>query len=158
MIPLFMATWNPVLRFGQWYYSRKMNNYIGNVIQERIALRKAGPEMMKRQSGRRPAIDLAIDEYFLTSRTGSVSNEFKQVAIDQMRTCLFAGHDTSSSTMCYIYNLLDVHPEALAKVRKEHDDVFGPSEKAAEAIKAKPQLLNELPYSTAIIKGELSLP
>jgi cytochrome P450 len=152
-----MATWNPVLRFGQWCYSRKMNTYIGNIIQERIALRKTGPEMTKRQSGRRPAIDLAIDEYFLISGTGSVSTEFKQVAIDQMHTFLFAGHDTSSSTMCYIYNLLDLHPEALARVRKKHD-VFGPSENTAEAIKAKPQLLNELPYSTAMIKGEISVP
>jgi hypothetical protein len=27
--------------------------------------------------------------------------------------------------MCYIYHLLNLNPDALAKVRQEHDDVFG---------------------------------
>jgi len=73
-----------------------------------------------------------------------------------MKSFLFAGHDTSSSTMCFVYNMLNFNPEALAKVREEHDRVIGPASSAAETIKNNPQLLNELPYTTAVIKGTLS--
>lgn len=153
MAPAFLKCINPFMLYAHWYYSRIMHNYLLKVIQHRIAVRKEEIDISKKESNRRPAIELAIDEYFLTSN-GKVGKDFEQLAIDQMRTFLFAGHDTSSSTMCYVYNLLDDHPEALRRVRQEHDDMFGPSKNAAEAIKAKPQLLNELPYTTAVIKGK----
>lgn len=149
----WMISINPVLRIAQWYYSRKMDGYIRRIIRSRLNVKMNEEAMTKTKSSRRPAIDLAVDEARLASG-GVVEKEFEQVAIDQMKTFIFAGHDTSSSTMCYVYNLLDVHPDALAKVRAEHERVFGPSKSAAEAIKAKPQLLNELPYTTAVIKGE----
>lgn len=150
----WMITINPVLRTAQWYYSRKMDGYIRKVIRNRLAVKRNEEAVSKIKASRRPAIDLAVDEARLASG-GVVDKEFEQVAIDQMKTFIFAGHDTSSSTMCYVYNLLDVHPEALAKVRAEHERVFGPLKSAAEAIKANPQLLNELPYTTAVIKGWL---
>jgi hypothetical protein len=133
-----------------------MDNYIRKVIRNRLAMKDNPLPMSKKQYGRRPAIDLAVDEYSLASSGNKTADtEFEQVAIDQMKTFLFAGHDTSSSTLAYIYNILDLHPESLKKARAEHERVFGPSSMAAEAIKARPQLLNELPFTTAIIKGKI---
>jgi hypothetical protein len=160
----WMVMLNPVMRIAQWYYTRTMDNYIRAVIRARLAATEASKTTSSSSSTsttttttksprRRPAIDLAVEEYHLA--TGAADSEFEQVAIDQMKTFLFAGHDTSSSTMCYIYHLLHLHPEALALTRAEHDRVFGPSHAAAAAITARPQLLNELPYTTAVIKGEL---
>lgn len=57
----------------------------------------------KKQSSRRPAIDLTIDEYKIGG--GEDDREFEQMAIDQMKSFLFAGHETTSSTLCYIYYL-----------------------------------------------------
>jgi cytochrome P450 len=149
----WMVTINPVFRFAQWYYTRIMDNYIRQVIRDRLAVKNKEEVMSKKQYTRRPAIDLAVDEYNLGSEGKAVDKEFEQVAIDQMKTFLFAGHDTSSSTLSYVYYLLDLHPEALAKTRAEHERVFGPSKSTGEAIKTRPQLLNELPYTTAVIKG-----
>ncbi len=142
-----------------WYYARKMDNYLKKVIQDRVEKRIALTDGKKDEmetntkTSKRPAIDLAIDEFIMTEGEGKVSEEFQQVAIDQMKTFLFAGHDTSSSTMSYVYHLLNLHPEELARVTKEHDDVFGDIDGTAEKIKNDPKLLNELPYTTAVIKG-----
>jgi cytochrome P450 len=156
--PIFSL--NLVRTFAQWYHARRMDNYIRKVLQDRLALRAKEGGEAKVKAFRRPAIDLAIDAYLLPDESnkelsaGSINREeFEQICIDQMKTFLFAGHDTSSSTLCYIYHMLNLHPDSLAKVRREHDEVFGTSSLAAEAIKANPKLLNELPYTTAVIKG-----
>jgi len=161
--PIFSL--NFVRAFAQWYHARRMDNYIRKVLHQRLALRNAkGREDADSKGSRRPAIDLAIDAYLIPDESSGVSSgsinheEFEQICIDQMKTFLFAGHDTSSSTLCYIYHMLNLHPEALAKVREEHDQVFGPSSSAAATIKGNPKLLNELPYTTAIIKGFISQP
>ena len=154
---------NPVRAFAHWYYARVMDNYIKRVIQERLALRSSdsvGGENEKR-NGRRPAIDLAVDEYLQGDQgqasVDSVDETFQQLAIDQMKTFIFAGHDTSSSTICYIYHLLNLNQDSLEKVRREHDEVFGTgSSSTAELIKKNPRLLNELPFTTAVIKGKYS--
>lgn len=53
-------------------------------------------KMSKTRSARRPAIDLAIDKHNLAIEGNKVDKEFEQVAIDQMKTFLFAGDDTST--------------------------------------------------------------
>ncbi|KAI9721481.1 MAG: hypothetical protein M1812_002243 [Candelaria pacifica] len=72
---------------------------------------------------------------------------FKRSAIDNIKTFLFAGHDTTSSTQSYIYHLFSQHPEALKKVQEEHDEVFGTEpDQAATMIKKDPRLLNRLGF------------
>jgi cytochrome P450 len=167
--PIALAThWifnlNPMKQFYHWLYARRMDHYLGKVIRDRLEKRGSEKGASKVKSSRRPAIDLAMDEYLLQdTESKSINNEapvldayFMQVAIDQMKSFLFAGHDTSSSTMCFVYNMLNFHPEALAEVREEHDKVIGPASSAAETIRNNPQLLNELPYTAAVIKGTLT--
>jgi cytochrome P450 len=165
--PIAMAThWifnlNPMRQFYHWLYARRMDRYLGKVIRDRLENRGSERGTSKAKSNRRPGIDLAMDEYLLqdgeskNTEATVLDQYFMQVAIDQMKSFLFAGHDTSSSTVCFIYNMLNFHPEALAKVREEHDRVIGPASSAAETIKNNPQLLNELPYTTAVIKGTLT--
>jgi cytochrome P450 len=165
--PIAMAThWifnlNPMKQYYHWLYARRMDRYLGKVIRDRLEKRGSQGVTSKVKSSRRPAIDLAMDEYLLqdaestNTKAPVLDAYFMQVAIDQMKSFLFAGHDTSSSTMCFVYNTLNFHPEALAKVREEHDRVIGPASSAAETIKNNPQLLNELPYTTAVIKGTIT--
>lgn len=153
----WMRQVNVPLWIMQMYYTRIMDNYLRKVIRARVKNKTGETKLSKKESARRPAIDLAIDEYKMDSKGGKIDKEFEQVAIDQMKTFIFAGHDTSSSTLCYIYYLLDKHPSAMTKIRAEHMRIFGPSSTAGNAIKARPHLLNELPYTTAVIKETLRL-
>jgi acid phosphatase len=83
--------------------------------------------------------------------------EFRRFAIDNLLVLLFTGHDTTSSTICYCYHLLHKHPEALANVRQELDNIFGAGVSAAQQLKDNPYLVNKLEYTLATIKEVLRL-
>ena len=75
-----------------------------------------------------------------------------------MKLFLFSGHDTTSSTVCYILYLLSIHPNVLTRVRAEHNKVLGPDPSlAANQISSAPYLLNQLPYTTAALKESMRL-
>lgn len=150
---------NPYAIYMRWNNARIMDKYLGKIVDERYSKRNQKVEPTSRH---KPALDLAVGEYITqqrelglgTKETG-VDSTFRQIAIDQMKTFLFAGHDTSSSTICYIYHLLNLHPASLAKVREEHDEVFGKeTSQAAIRLKEDPHLINKLPYTLAVIKGK----
>jgi hypothetical protein len=72
---------------------------------------------------------------------------FKQFAKPQLRLFLYAGHDTTSSTLLYSYLLLSRHPVLLSKVRAEHDKVLGSDfslDNITRTITNDPTLLNQL--------------
>jgi len=152
---------NPLRPFMHKYYERKMNNYLGKIIDDRYASSSRDSS----KSRRKPAIDLALDEYTLQQEeehgaksAQGLDKAFKAVAIDQMKTFLFAGHDTSSSTIAYAYLLLSQNPERLAKARAELDNVFGTdSSRTGDLIKQNPNLTNNVPYILAVIKETLRL-
>ena len=92
------------------------------------------------------------------SSKASIDTTFRKFAINQIKLFLFSGHDTTSSTICYVLYLLANHPKVLARVREEHTQLFGVDH--AERIRLlenEPHLLNRLSYSTAIIKETLRL-
>ena len=108
----------------------------------------------------RPVIDLALDTYLEEegNKSTTVDATFKRFAMDQIKIFMFAGHDTTSSTICYIAYVLSKHPSAMAKALREYDEVFGKdAEQTAQRIRDDPYLLNKLPYSVAIIKEILRL-
>ncbi|KAK9237839.1 cytochrome P450 [Lipomyces kononenkoae] len=160
-----IGRWNPFLNANPlrpvmtWWYTRKMDHYLRNVIDRRFASQRyTAPDNKSKH-----IVDLALDEYCSqNSRSAQTlagpDKRFKKAVIDNMKTFLFAGHDTTSSLICYVYHLLQLHPQHLAKVRQEHDEIFGfDISKAPDMIKDNPQLLGRLPYTLAIIKETLRL-
>lgn len=161
---------NPFTRFNPWrpvqlwINRRKMDRYIGEVLENRLA---AYDPSVSKTSKNKHVIDLALETYIAEeqqqlSQSGKKPRKmdplFKTYAIDQIKTFIFAGHDTTSSTIAYMLHMLSKHPDVLDTVCKEHDEVFGSDvNKAAEAINADPHLLNKLEYSLAIIKEILRL-
>ncbi len=137
--------------------------FVGKEMDKRF-LRNVSHSKPTTQAPRsKTIIDLALDKY-LSERNGNVGDEttmdatFKDAAICQIRTFLFAGHDTSSSTLCYCYHLLSLHTEIRDAVIKEHNSVLGPeTDQASSLLSEKPHLLNQLPYTSAIIKETLRL-
>ena len=66
-------------------------------------------------------------------------------------TLMFAGHDTSTSTVSFMLHELARHPEALARLHEEQDRVLGDSPPSAE------QLERELPYLEMVVDEVLRL-
>lgn len=116
--------------------------------------------MLKRS---KPVIDLALDTYLLgqgvdEKRERPMEETFKTMSMNQIKLFIFAGHDTTSSTLCYIYYLLQKNTKMQKKLHAELDDVFGTDlAKTAGLITETPHLLNKLPYTVAVIKETLRL-
>jgi cytochrome P450 len=78
--------------------------------------------------------------------------------VDQLKTFLFAGHDTSASMVAWTYYYLSLHPECHAKMKTEHDGVFGTStdpSDIARRISEDPRILGRLEYTTAAMREAL---
>jgi cytochrome P450 len=83
--------------------------------------------------------------------------EFRAFAIRQIRLFLFAGHDSTSSTICYALHLLSTNPATLSSLRAEQDEILGPSVSTPSTLTQQPHLVNSLPYTTAVIKEAMRL-
>ena len=80
-----------------------MNRYISPEVDARFEmLRNASPSIARSKS----VIDLALIAYLKDnpniSTSGGIDPIFKEIAINQSKLFLFSGHDTTSSTVCYI--------------------------------------------------------
>lgn len=79
---------------------------------------------------------------------------------DQISSFLFAGHDTTSTTIAWIFYELSRTPRALQAVRDEIEHLFG-EETTREAIAARllapggDELLQRMSYTSAVIKETL---
>ncbi|KAI1496451.1 cytochrome P450 4V3 [Biscogniauxia marginata] len=112
-------------------------------------------------SQKKTTVDLAIryvdkDDPNVSSQ--ALNSDFIENLISNLKVFLYAGHDTTSSTICFMSKLLADNPGCLEKVRAEHDAVFGSDpDKATEVLMASPHLLHSLPYTLGVIKESLRL-
>lgn len=158
--------WRPYGIYCRWKNDRIMKRYLGKLLDEKFAIKD--PVSIKKQRSK-TVLDLALDDYLTkesdsekggtTTNTGprTLDKEFKEGAITQIRICLFAGHDTTSSTICYAMYLLGKNPHILQRLRIEHEKILGPISTTANKIKTDPYALNKLEYTTAVIKEVLRL-
>jgi cytochrome P450 len=134
-----------------------MNQYISIELDKKFAERQKD-----KNTASRSVIDLVLDDYLkanpLATTASKIDPAFKKWATIQLRLFLFAGHDSTASTITYCYHMLSKHPEAMKRVRAEHDEVFGTdlSTTSAQLI-AEPQKINLLPYTTAVLKEVMRL-
>ncbi|KAG0652541.1 Cytochrome P450 59 [Hyphodiscus hymeniophilus] len=150
--------WNPAQPLIMWKNSRTMNNYIGKELDKRFIERQGG----EKDTSSRSIIDLVLDNYMTENSSLDMAHgldqSFKKWAQVQIRLMIFAGHDSTASTICYSYYLLSKHPNALAQIRAEHNEVFGTHLKTVSAqLLENPQLINKLSYTNAVLKETLRL-
>lgn len=166
---------NPLTRYlnvrpiVHWLNGRTMNQCIGQEIDKRFAERLKG-EKKESSNGQakkdtssqsKSIVSLLIDDLMLEAGgkdADHVKETMKPVMTSHLRVFLFAGHDTASAALTYSYYLLSKHPASLERLLAEHDAVFGaePAEALAQ-IHADPHKLNQLPYTTALIKETIRL-
>jgi cytochrome P450 len=150
-----LRRWHPLRPLVEWYNGRQMDRYIGKELDDRWAAYKAdGGDKTKYGNS---VIDLALQDYMMEEGTKNPSDrldpEFRSVATSQIRMFLFAGHDTTSSTLCYCFHLLSANPDSLTRIRSEHNSIFGPDlSRLPHLLSTQPHLLNQLPYTMAVLK------
>ncbi|KAL8792683.1 MAG: hypothetical protein Q9195_004743 [Heterodermia aff. obscurata] len=155
---------NLVRRAMHWWNGRQMDRYIDHELSKRLSESQADHEGKRKKA----IIDLILQDYIAESQTSDPKSDslprdrlepsFRAFAISQIRLFVFAGHDSVSSTICYIVHLLYTSPSALSHIRQEHDHVFGPDPSALPSLlKTKPHLVNNLAYTTAVVKEALRL-
>ncbi|KAF2826115.1 cytochrome P450 [Ophiobolus disseminans] len=82
-------------------------------------------------------MDLAIQGY-INIKDGAAPERldpsFMQTATHEMRLFLFAGNDTTSSTLVFAFHLLSKNPQVLNQLRAEDDHIFGANCKLTLAV------------------------
>lgn len=154
--------YHPFRPFVHWYSNRHMNRYLARELQKKAELSNEA-DIAEKPEGNRSVIDLALHKYQVIQGSANetvtgMDATFRAVAISQIKEFMFAGHDTTSSTLDYIFHLLSSQPEALHLLRAEHTQVFGADLSRTDSIiTEKIHLLNQLPFTLAIIKETLRL-
>jgi cytochrome P450 len=148
---------NLVRKAVHWWNGRQMDKYISNELDKRYSEYKADRDGKRTKA----VMDLVLQAYLpddTKSMPDKLDPEFRAFAVSQIRLFVFVGHDSTSSTICYILHLLATHPNALARIREEHDNILGKElVDLPSLLKSQPHLTNDLPYTTAVIKESLRL-
>lgn len=91
-----------------------MNEYISVKIDKRFSLHQNSKDVASRS-----IIDLVLDDYFKANAAHELDQDFKKWVTVQMRLFLFAGHDSTFSSLLYGYDMLSKHPNAMEQIRAE---------------------------------------
>ncbi|KAK8123977.1 cytochrome P450 [Apiospora kogelbergensis] len=94
--------------------------------------------------------------------TNSLSPEVLHTTSDQLKSFLLAGHDTTSTTLSWVFYELMRTPRALKAVRDEVRKALGPDPdvnviRSRLLIGLGADLLNKMPYMNAVIKETLRM-
>ena len=151
--------YNPIRPLVHWYNLRRMNNYVSQEVDNRFAqIQTQGNRSAK---GKKSIIDLVLTTDVAektATEARAMDSTFRRFTMSQIKLFLFSGHDTTSSTVCYIFYILAIYPAILARVRAEHVSIIGQdASRAASVITSDPFLLNKLPYTLAVIKETLRM-
>ncbi|KAI0868034.1 cytochrome P450 [Hypoxylon argillaceum] len=151
---------NPLRFLEVRYNGYILDKQIRTQIERRVAAFRAA-KGSDSQFASSAMLDRVLADYFSQpghQHLGSIDGEFMIMLCAQLRLLFFAGYDSTSSTMISMCYLIWKHPEVLAKVRAEHDEVFGRNIEACPGmIVDNPPILNSLPYTTAVIKEAMRL-
>lgn len=94
--------------------------------------------------------------------TETLSQSTLDLTCDQLNSFLFAGHDTTSTLICWILYELSRTPRALRALREEFVDLFG-THATTQSIVSQllgpegNELINRMTYASAVIKETLRL-
>lgn len=149
---------SPWRHFKLWNNYRTITNDLTPHLRGRISELQNNHQMTNKT-----LIDLLVkglnEESGQTNGTATmvqIDDSFIDMAVGQIVLFLFAGHDTTGVSVCWLIHLLAQHPEIMAKMRAEHDAILGSDHhQAANVLKENPQLLTGLTYTHAAIKESM---
>ncbi|TFB07670.1 P450 monooxygenase AflN [Trichoderma ghanense] len=101
-------------------------------------------------------LNIALGRTLAETGRATPDGDEMEAILANLKLFLFAGHDTTSSTICWMFKLLQDNPECLSKLRAELGDVLGKdASQAADLLRESPQLLNSLAYTNGVVKETL---
>ena len=149
------------LKFARWHMhwwnSRSANKYIGKELDQHYYEYRVDIVTTRSKS----VIDIVLEAYMPKEANTTTSNldpEFRTFAVRQICLFVFISHDSTSSTICYIFQLVATNPEARSRLCTDHDTVSEKDPATTQSLlETRPQLTDSLLYTTAIIRGTLRL-
>ncbi|KAF2792269.1 cytochrome P450 [Melanomma pulvis-pyrius CBS 109.77] len=142
---------NVPVRIKRLISSYKADAAIKRCIKDKFEEIKAAQSGRGKQTKDRSVLALALKD------TDILTADILQSTADQVKSFLFAGHDTTSILLQWLLYALSIHPKCLATIRAEHEAVFGDSD-PQEKLLAKPdETIQALTYTSACIKEALRL-
>ncbi|KAM7217672.1 cytochrome P450 [Rhypophila decipiens] len=149
-----------------------MTTYYNKVMTDSLlpSINRAIKEHLTGESANKPKTinSLAIKSYLSQAgidqsdvspdKVPKLDSSFTRRLINHIKMFMLAGHDTTASTLAFAFIELERNPHVLAKLRQEHDAVFGTDLSTVESqVSESPHLLNALPYTLAVLKETLRL-
>jgi cytochrome P450 len=148
-----------------WMYPRRewrryrLGNQVDRHLEAMIRAKHAEQQQQQQQAGKaKPRDILSLSLQGSEQLTPSLLVETR----DQIKTFLFAGHDTTGILLAWLFYELSRSPRVLKAVRDELDELFGPDSDPA-AVREKllgpngEELIHRMSYTTAVIKETLRL-
>lgn len=148
---LMFAWLNLPLRIRRYIYSQRLDNAVKKCIKNKFTEIKAAQSTETRETKDRSVLALALRD------TEDLTPHVLQSIADQVKTFLFAGHDTTSILLQRVLYALSIHPECLAKIRAEHDAIFRGSDPKDVFLAYPDETMKALVYTSACIKEALRL-
>ena len=142
--PGLWIIWPNMPRFGYKKALAQMDDYLFGIIRERRE--KLTGEQLQSSGSENGDVETSD----LLTHLVRVQGMSDDLIRDQILTMLIAGHDTSTALLAWSLHLLGQHPEVMAKVVAEVDEVIG-QEDLMEAH------MSRLPYLDSFIKETLRL-
>lgn len=149
---------NPFRQLFIWYNNRTIHKLLAPAVEE-VAREVCADSPSKVNT----ITNLAMRAYYKRSSdkkqdAGKIDEAFLAQVIAHLKLFVFAGSDTTSTTLCFAYYYLSLNTKALAKIRAEHDAVLGPDpSRVTDVLRATPSLITQLPYTAAVVKEVLRL-
>ncbi len=114
---------------------------LDEIVYGEIAQRRASPDPEK----------MDILSLLLGVRDGAGEGFSDKEVRDQAMTLMFAGHDTSTSTLTFMMHELARHPDVVARLQEEQDEVLGGEAPDID------RLEREMPYLEMVLDEVLRL-
>ena len=134
-----------------------MDQYIGGELDKRYKEYRADPTNKRGKS----VLTSFCKHIYKKTRMQTAMNwtkGFRIFAIRLIRLFVFTGHDSISSTICYIFYPLSANLKALSLLRAEYDKVpETDTAAAASLLESCPQLTESFTYALAVVKKALRL-
>jgi len=140
----------PRLEYKRITIARQIDGIIKPIVRQKHA------ELKRSSTKGRTVLDLSLQGI------DDLTEDYVSQACDQIKTFLFAGHDTTAILLSWTFYELSRSPRVLKTVRDELDDLFGP-DPDPESVVAKllapggEELVGRMPYISAVIKEVLRL-
>ncbi|KAI0860528.1 cytochrome P450 [Xylaria cubensis] len=141
----------PFVEWKRWKLARRIRKTLTFIVEKEYANRK------DKGTQSRSILSLSLD-----GNVDTITPQVIDEACDQLSTFLFAGHDTTSILLSWMFYELSRTPRAMKALRNELDELFGP-DTTPSAVRDQllsengQHLLSKMKYTTAAIKETLRI-